>query len=51
MLLCGNGIMYRIRNCFNFVFWYWGENCLKFGLVEEIRVCNEYFCLIYGGYM
>lgn len=47
---CGNGTMYRTRNCSNPAPRHRGENCSKLGPAEEIRACNEHPCPIHGGY-
>ena len=49
-LSCGNGTMYRTRNCSNPAPRHRGENCSKLGPAEEIRACNEHPCPIHGGY-
>ncbi|XP_022795623.1 uncharacterized protein LOC111334195 isoform X1 [Stylophora pistillata] len=49
-LSCGNGTMYRTRNCSSPAPQHRGENCSKIGPAVEIRACNEYPCPIHGGY-
>ena len=47
---CGNGTMYRTRNCSNPSPLYGGKNCSTLGGAIEVKICNAFPCPIDGGY-
>ena len=47
---CGNGTMYRNRNCTNPVPDHGGTDCSIIGPALDVKSCNEHLCPINGGY-
>ena len=47
---CGNGTMYRTRNCSNPAPLYGGKNCSLLGPAMDVKKCNAHPCPKDGGY-